>query len=239
MFAIALSELFQMVRNRAVLITTLIIPLFASAYFIYNRESFDSFGSNGYIGAMLVFTIGVFSLYAGSVTILAARRQNLFLKRLRSSAISDPAILSGLVTPISLVSLVQVGVILIVFGAVTVAPADLALLVVAIALLFAMALALGMATAGLTSSPEQAQVTSLPLSLGLIGVSVWVAATGTENLTVLKRLVPGGAATELVANAWDGGVPLEDSVILLVPTIGWVAIAIMIATRLFRWEPRQ
>lgn len=239
MFAIALSEIFQMVRNRAVLITTLIIPLLASAYFIYNRESFNNFGSSGYIGAMLVFTIGVFSLYAGSVTILAARRQNLFLKRLRSSAVSDPAILSGLVMPISLVSMVQVGVILIVFAAVTATPADLALLVVAIVAIFAMALALGMATAGLTSSPEQAQVTTLPLSLGLIGVSIWIAVTGTESMTVLKRLVPGGSATELVANAWDGGVPLEDSLILLAPTLAWVIVAVVIATKLFRWEPRR
>lgn len=239
MFAIALSELFQMFRNRAVLINTLIIPLLASVYFIYNREVFDTFGSNGHIGAMLVFTIGAFSLYAGSVTILAARRQNLLLKRLRSSAASDPAILSGLVTPITLVSLAQVGVILIAFAAVTDTPVDLVLLMVAIGAIFAMALALGMATAGLTSSPEQAQVTTLPLSLGLIGVSIWIAASGTESMTVLKRLVPGGAATELVANAWDGGVPLEDSLLLLVPTLGWVVVAIMIATRLFRWEPRR
>lgn len=239
MFAIALSEIFQMARNRAVLITTLIMPLLASAYFIYNRESFDTFGSSGYIGAMLIFTIGIFSLYAGSVTILAARRQNLFLKRLRSSAVSDPAILSGLVMPISLVSLAQVGVILVVFAAVTATPADLVLLVVAIVAIFAMALALGMATAGLTSSPEQAQVTTLPLSLGLIGVSIWIAVTGTESMTVLKRLVPGGSATELVANAWDGGVPLEDSLILLLPTLGWVAVAIIIATKMFRWEPRR
>lgn len=239
MFAIAQSELLQLVRNTAVLITTLIIPVVAAAYFIYNRELFDSFGSPGYAGAMLVFTIGVFSLYAGSVTTLAARRQNLFLKRLRSSAASDQAILSGLVAPIGVVSLVQVGVILTVFAAVTARPADLALLALAIAAIFAMALALGMATAGITTSPEQAQVTTLPLSLGLIAVSIWVAITGTEDLTLLKRLVPGGSATELVANAWDGGVPLADSLLLLIPTFSWVIVAIVIARRLFRWEPRR
>lgn len=62
MSAIALSELIQIVRNRAVLITTLIIPMAASAFFIYNRDMFDNYGSYGYIGAILVFTIGVFSL---------------------------------------------------------------------------------------------------------------------------------------------------------------------------------
>lgn len=239
MFAIALSELIQIVRNRAVLITTLIIPLVASAFFIYNRDMFENFGSYGYIGAILVFTIGVFSLYAGSVTILAARRQNLFLKRLRSAAASDPAILAGLVTPISVISLVQVGLILAVFASVSGRPAEIALLALAIVAIFAMALALGMATAGLTSSPEQAQVTTLPLSLGLIAVATWVAITGTESFTLLKRLVPGGAATELVANAWDGGVPLADSLLLLAPTFAWVIVAIVFATKMFRWEPRR
>src|SRR5690606_21260852 len=155
MFAIARSEFRQIVRNRAVLITTLIIPLASSAYFIFNRDMFENFDGNGYLGAILVFTIGVFSLYSGMVTILAARRQNLFLKRLRSAAAGDPALLAGLVTPISLISLLQVMLVLGVFAAVTTTPESLALLMLAIGATFAMALALGMATAGLTSSPEQ------------------------------------------------------------------------------------
>lgn len=239
MFAIARSEFRQIVRNRAVLITTLIIPLASSAYFIFNRDMFENFDGNGYLGAILVFTIGVFSLYSGMVTILAARRQNLFLKRLRSAAAGDPALLAGLVTPISLISLLQVMLVLGVFTTVTTTPESLALLMLAIGATFAMALALGMATAGLTSSPEQAQVTTLPISLGLIAVAVWVAITGTEDLTVLKRLVPGGSATELIANAWDGGAPLADSLILLVPTLSWVIVSIALAARMFRWEPRR
>lgn len=239
MFPIAQGELVQIFRNRAVLITTFIMPLAASAYFIFNRDMFENFGSYGYLAAILIFTIGAFSLYSGTVTILAARRQNLFLKRLRSTAAGDPAIVSGLVTPISVISLVQVGLILAVFAAVSGRPAEVGLLALAIAAIFAMALTLGMATAGLTSSPEQAQVTTLPLSLGLIAVATWVAITGTERLTLLKRLVPGGAATELVANAWDGGVPLADSLLLLAPTFGWVIVAIALAARLFRWEPRR
>jgi ABC-2 type transport system permease protein len=70
-------------------------------------------------------------------------------------------------------------------------------------------------------------------------VAGWVGVTGTGDLTLLKRLLPGGSATELVLNAWNGGVALTDSLILLAPTVAWVIVAIALASRLFRWEPRR
>lgn len=239
MFPIARSELVQILRNRSVLLTGLVMPLAASLYFIYFRDTFEEQGSLGYIGAVLVFTIGAFSLHATTVTTLAARRQNLFLKRLRSTAASDPAILSGLLLPISVISVVQVTVILGVFASVSGSPADVALLAVSVASAFVMMLALGLATAGVTRSPEHAQVTTLPLSLGIIAIASWVGITGTEQLAPLKLLLPGGSATELVVDSWNGGVPRTESLLLLAPTLAWVVVAIALATRLFRWEPRR
>ena len=90
----------------------------------------------------------------------------------------------------------------------------------------AMMAGLGLATAGLTNSPEHAQVTTLPVALGVIAVASWVGITGTEELAQVKRLLPGGAATELVLNAWNGGVAVTDSLILLAPTLAWVAVAV-------------
>lgn len=238
MFPIAQSELLQILRNRSVLVTGLIMPFAASAFFIARRDEFEEIGSLGYIAAVIVFTIAAFSLYATTVTTLAARRQTLFLKRLRSTAAGDAAILSGLVLPVGTISIVQVASILAVFGAVGGRPADIAILVVAIAAAFVMMLAFGVATAGFTRSPEHAQVTTLPLALGTLIVASWIGITGTESLTFVKRLLPGGAATELIVDAWNGGVALDDALLLLVPTIGWVVVAAVLAARLFRWEPR-
>ena len=232
MIPIAQSELLQLFRNRAVLITSLVMPVAVSVFFISYRDTFSGIGSLGYVAAVLVFTIAAFGLYATTVTTLAARRQNLFLKRLRSTAAGDATILSGLVLPVSVIATVQVGVILIVFASVGGAPADALLLV-------AMMLALAIATAGVTNSPEHAQVTTLPLSLGVIAVASWVGITGTESLALLKRMLPGGSATELIVNAWNGGVPLAESMLLLAPTLVWVLVAILLATQMFRWEPRR
>jgi ABC-2 type transport system permease protein len=239
MLSIAQSELLQLLRNRAVLISGLIMPVAASIFFIYYRDVFAEVGSLGYIGALLLFTITVFTLYATTVTTLAARRQSLFLKRLRSTAASDPVILSGLVLPVVALSLLQVALVLGVFATVGSAPADTILLLAAVVAAMVMMLALGIATAGVTNSPEHAQVTTLPLSLGIIAVASWVGIAGTESLATVKRLLPGGAATELVVNAWNGGVPLTDSLPLLAPTLAWIVVAIVLASRMFRWEPRR
>ncbi|GAA4210729.1 ABC transporter permease [Streptosporangium oxazolinicum] len=239
MLSIALSELVQIFRNRLVLVTSLIMPAAVSAVFIYQHEGFAALGSLGYIAAIIMFTVGAFGLYATAVTTLASRRQNLFLKRLRSTAAGDTDILAGLLLPVTVISLVQVTVIMTVLAAVAGEPDNVLLLAAAVVSMVVMMLGLGLATAGVTNSPEHAQVTTLPVSLGAIAVASWVGITGTEELTLLKRLLPGGSATELVLNAWNGGVPVGESLILLVPTLGWVVVSLVLASRIFRWEPRR
>ncbi|MFG2023236.1 ABC transporter permease [Streptomyces sp. NPDC048825] len=239
MLPIALGELIQIFRNRLVLLTSFIIPLAPCAFFIYRHEAFADLASLGYIAAVVVVTVGAFGLYTTTVTTLASRRQNLFLKRLRSTPASDAGILSGLLFPVTVLALVQVTAILTVLAAVAGEPTNVPLLVAAVLSTVVMMLGLGLATAGLTNSPEHAQVTTLPVSLGTIGVASWVGITGTEELTLLKRLLPGGSATELVLNAWNGGVPVADSLPLLLPTLSWVIVAVALASRLFRWEPRR
>jgi ABC-2 type transport system permease protein len=236
---IARSELIQIFRNRLVLVTSFVMPVAVSAFFIYRNDVFAAVGSLGYIAAIVMFTVAAFGLYTTAVTTLASRRQNLFLKRLRSTAAGDASILTGLLLPLTVIAVVQVAAIMTVLAAVTGRPANAGLLAVAVAATLLMMIGLALATAGLTNSPEHAQVTTLPVSLGVIAVASWVGITGTEDLTLVKRLVPGGAATELVLNAWNGGVAVADSLILLAPTLSWVVVAVALALRMFRWEPRR
>lgn len=132
----------QLFRNRLVLVTSLILPIAFSAFFISRHETFAQLGSLGYIAALTLFFITAIGLYTTTVTTLAARRQNLFLKRLRSTAASDSGILVGLLLPITTITTIQVGVILAVLGAVTGPPKNPLLLVVAT---IAMMVALGLA----------------------------------------------------------------------------------------------
>ncbi|MRJ77542.1 ABC transporter permease [Aeromicrobium sp. SMF47] len=239
MIEIARTELIQIFRNRLVLVTGLIIPVAFSVYVVHQRETFLDLGSLGYVAAIMMFVVLALGLYTTAVTTLASRRQDLFLKRLRSTAASDVNILAGLLAPLTVVALLQVGAMLAVLGVVATSPVHTWLLVVAVLATTSMMVALALATAGLTNSPEHAQVTTLPVTLAVIAVASWVGITDTENLAQLKRLLPGGSATELVVNAWEGGVPLDQSLLLLIPTVGWVAAAVALATRFFQWEPRR
>lgn len=239
MLSIAFGELIQIFRNRLVLVTSMVIPAAVGALFIRQHETFAEVGSLGYIAAIMMFTVGAFGLYTAAVTTLASRRQNLFLKRLRSTAAGDAGILSGLLLPVTAISLIQISVLMAVLSAVTGAPADPVLVAAAVLATMAMMIGLGLATAGLTNSPEHAQVTTLPVSLGAIAVATWVGMTGTEDLTMVKRLLPGGSATELAVDAWNGGASTADSLLLLAPTLAWIVVAVALASRLFRWEPRR
>ena len=239
MLVIARSELAQIFRNRLVLVTGLIIPVAVGALFLYRHEDFSENAGIGYIAAIVMYTVMAFGLYTTAVTTLASRRQNLFLKRLRSTAASDRDILTGLLAPVVTIAVLQVVAMLAVLGAVATRPARLLLLAVVLLATTAMMVGLALATAGLTSSPEHAQVTTLPVSLLVIAVASWVGLTGTEDLTVLKRALPGGSATELIGHAWSGSEPLGDSLRLLAPTLGWVVAATALARRLFRWEPSR
>ncbi|GAA1737394.1 ABC transporter permease [Aeromicrobium alkaliterrae] len=239
MLSIAYSELIQIFRNRAVLVTSFVMPIAVSAYFVYQHETFADLASLGYIAAIIVFTVGAFGLYTTTVTTLASRRQNLFLKRLRSTAAGDGSILAGLVVPAAVIAVVQIVGILAVFSSIAETPANVGLLAAGVVGTLAMMLGLGLATAGFTNSPEHAQVTTLPVSLGTIAVASWVGITGTEELTLLKRLLPGGSATELMTDAWNGGAAVGDSLMLLAPTAAWVVVAVALAAQYFRWEPRR
>lgn len=192
MFAIARSEMTQLVRNRLVAASSLFVPLAFSAVLIFNRENF---GGTAVAAALVLVTVTAMGTYITATTTLASRRQNLFLKRLRSTSAKDASILSGLVLPIALVNLVQAGVIVAILSVVGTPPVGVVAVVAAVVVLELMFVGAAIATAGLTNSPDHAQVTTLPLFVVALGAAMWVGLTGTEELAGVKRLLPGGAVT--------------------------------------------
>lgn len=242
---IAHSQLIQLFRNRLVLVTSFLRPVAACVFFASRHEVFAELGSLGCVAAMVLCTVAAFGVHASTVTTLVCRRQILFLERLRSTPTSDSAVLAFLALPVVALALVQVVVVLVVLAGVPDRPAHPALLGVAVAAVVAVAAAVtmmpafGAAVAGLTNSPEHAQVTALPVSLGAVAVTNRVGLTGTAEPTVWQRLLPGGCAGELVLAALHGGTPVSESLLLLGPTLGWVTTGVVLASRLFRWEPRH
>jgi len=233
MFAIAQSELRMLVRNRLVAACAILIPLALGAFFIFSGNE-----GAGAITAVLVVMIMVsMGVYITATTTLAARRQTLFLKRLRSGVVSDAGIIAGLVAPIVAISVVQVSAVLAVLAFTDEPPQVIWPVVVGVLLAEVMFTGLALATAGVTNSPEHAQVTTLPFFFLSVGVSMWVVFTGVEELAWVKRALPGGGVTELILAGWSGG-DIHNALVLILPSLAWAAIAVFAARSMFRWEPR-
>jgi len=234
MIPIALAELRMLVRNRLVLFCAVLIPLAFGAFLILNDTGTGGAGAIATLQITIMIAMGV---YVSGTTTLAARRQTLMLKRMRSGAISDGAILTGLVVPLVVVSVIQIALVLSILSFTAGAPANAVLLIIAVLLTEVMFVGFALATAGVTNSPEHAQVTTLPLFFATIAIAFWVMTTGTAELTWVKRLLPGGGIAELIGAAWNGGASV-DLLALLLPSVVWVIAAMYFARTMFKWEPR-
>jgi ABC-2 type transport system permease protein len=234
--SIATAELRMMLRNRTVALCALLVPLAFGGFLLFGGGA-DAPGAAGMLAGVQVIGMVGMGVYVTATTTLAARRQTLFLKRMRGGALSDRGILAGLVLPLVVVSLAQLAVVLGVLSS-RAAPEHVWLLVVAVLLAEAMFVGFALATAGFSTSSEHAQYTTLPLFFVTLGVAIWFQLSGADDLLWLKRALPGGGLAELISLAWNGG-DLGLLPVLLLPTLGWAVLGAVAAARFFRWEPRR
>lgn len=235
MWNLVRAEIVQLWRHRIVALSAVAAPLIFAGVLLATRDQYDSAGS---VAAMQVAVMASLGVYVTATTALAARRQHLFLKRLRTTPLSPSAIVAGMVLPSVLLSLIQTGIVLAVLAAVGSAPGNLGVVVAGVVALNLILGLLAVATSGVTSSPDHAQVTTLPIFLLVVGGAIWVAITGTTDQAGLKRLTPGGSISELVMQGWAGA-PVGDVAPLVGPIVAWVVVGAVLARSTFRWEPRS
>lgn len=236
MIAIALSELRMLIRNRLVALSALAVPLGIGVLLIWRGDTVA--GGTASAAMLQILVMAGMGLYVTATTTLAARRQTLMLKRLRSGTASDPVVLTGLLLPVVLINVAQITVVLIALAVTSTPPENPALVVVAIILAQMMFSGFAFATAGITTSPEHAQFTTLPIFLLATGVGLWVALTGLGELLWAKLALPGGAIAYLTTTGWsglDGG----QVAIAVGAALAWSFVAVLVASLMFRWEPRR
>ena len=237
MLPIAQAELRMLWRNKVVAACAILMPLAFAVLLIVMRDRFG--GEGGTIAALQIIVMAGFGVYITATTTLAARRQTLLLKRLRSTAITDGAILGGLLLPVITLNVVQLLIVLTAMVATGEFPANGWLVALHVAVVELMFLALALATWGLTSTPEQAQITTMPVFILALGTAMWITLTGSGSQLAVQRALPGGASVEAIVGAWSGTVPGIQGLLLTLPTLAWALAGLLAAIRLFRWEPRH
>lgn len=235
MIALARAEFLVLIRSPLTLVNAVLFPVAAGiGWLLLARDA--GRGTGGDAAAMQVIMLLCFTTYAGATTALVARRQEFVLKRLRSTALSGAGLFAGLLAPYATLGMVQsallVGVTATAGGT---PPARWWPVVAGVLAGTGLAAVLAVATAALTPLPELAQLTTVPVSLGLFGGGMWLLGSG--SIGPLMLAVPGVPVAELIRLAWrPGGGWAVPCLLAIAVTTGLAAI---VATRRFRFDPRS
>jgi ABC-2 type transport system permease protein len=230
---LARSELVLLRRSPLALANAVLLPVGAGlGWMLLARDS--AAGLTADAVAMQVLLLLGCTPYLQAVTMLAGRRQERVLKRLRESALTPVGAWAGLLAPLVLLVLVQTVLLIAVTMAAGVEPpARWWPLVLAVLLGTACVAVLAVVTSVVTPAPELAQLTTVPVFLALFGGGIWVLQ-GSE----WAFLLPGGALTELIRMAWQPGTAWLDGWRDVAVIVAVAAGAGLLAWRHFRWDPR-
>ncbi|WP_165367542.1 ABC transporter permease [Phytoactinopolyspora endophytica] len=252
--ALSRAELRLLVRNKTAMITALAMPvlLVVSVFGSVGDTAEEHMELGSFIVVSLIGFALLFVVYYNLVTAYVARREDLVLKRLRTSEATDIEILTGTAVPGLAIALGQVLVAVVAAVALLDLGAPVNPLLVMIAFLggAAVFVLLAAASTAFTRTAETAQVSTLPvvmvsmvLSGSLVPIDVYPDAV--QNAAQYLPLSPVVELTRLgLEGTADGSAPVgfaDTFVEALAPSailLAWLYLGVYAARRWFRWEPR-
>jgi ABC-2 type transport system permease protein len=243
--ALIRTELTLLRRDTTAWTTAVAIPFILGAIWALNDPPFGE-GLSAVIVLQVVMLL-VFTLHTVGTMTLSSRREQLLLKRWRTSQASATSVVAGIIGVLAALLVLQ-GVALTAITAAISGQAPASALVLAVGVLVGVAMvgALTFVVAAFTRSAEHAMITTFPVIVLLTGGSVWTLMRPFDALDWPVLALPGGAVTQLLRLGWDGpaGAAGGASAWLLqaAPSIAATALLTVLATaaavRCFRWEPR-
>lgn len=245
--ALGRSNWTLMVRNRTTMLYAFALPLFPLVLlFTAQRGGGDANAGVAAIGTTLVMAL-TFPGYYNLLSMFVTRRDELVLKRLRTGEVRDRELLVSMALPggaiVMAVAVICVPVAL--AGGLDL-PLNPVLLLLGVLLAIVTFAAFALWTAAWTRNAEAAQLTSGPvILLAFLGFTV---PAFPEAFHRYLELLPGAAVNELLRVAWfgqeQGGASLSfletwgASAQPLLVLLAWTALAVALARRSLRWEPR-
>ncbi|NED98589.1 ABC transporter permease [Phytoactinopolyspora halotolerans] len=252
--AMSRAEVRLLTRNTMAMVTALAMPALL-VVFTY-ATSDDAVGERMELGSFITVAMTgfvlLFVVYYNLVSSYVARREELVLKRLRTSEATDFEILAGTAVPALLIGMVQVILVAVASAALLDlgVPVNPILVVVGVLGGAAVFVLLAAASTAFTRTVESAQVSTLPLVLVSMVLSGMMVPLDTypDMLGDAARLLPLTPVVELIQLGLEGtdgtaaaadftgtfSEALAPSAVLLV----WIYLGVYAVRRWFRWEPR-
>lgn len=243
---LARFNLLLMARNRTTLIYGFGMPLIPLLLLFVLPETTPQAGVAG-LTLTLVMAL-IFPGYYNLLSMFVTRRDELVLKRLRTGEVRDAELVASMALPGVAITVGVVALAVpITYAAGFELPRNPLLLLVAVLVACVTFAALAIWTASWTRTAESAQLTSGPVMLLALAGSF--TAGLPESVTRVTDLLPGAAINDLLMVAWFGREPDElDRVGWLqgfveagpgfAVLVAWAVLALVLATRSLRWEPR-
>ncbi len=238
-------------RNRLAFFYAVLLPLLPLALLFIGERGAPSGGAGAITTTLL--TIALFPVFYNVLAQFVSRRDELVLKRMRTGQTRDAELLASIALPgvISalLLSAVAVPVAAALGQQLPVNPLLYAALAVLAAVMFT---AFAYWTAAWTKNAEAAQLTSMPIILvASLGPLTNTLPDMPDRLRDVLSLTPGAAMSDLVRIGWFGldGQDATTSTLTFAETWGqaagpllaiavWTCLAVILARRSMRWEPR-
>ena len=239
-------------RNRLAFFYATVLPLLPLALLLTGERGSELVGANAIVTMFL--TIALFPVYYNVLSQFVNRRDELVLKRMRTGETRDVELIVSIALPGVIAALV-LGTIAVPIAAalgqsLPVNPVLYAAAVVSAAVMFT---ALAYWTAAWTRNAEAAQLTSMPIILlASVGPLTATIPEMSDTLRSILERTPGSAMAELVRAGWFGldGPGAESTTLSFAETwsqaggpllviAAWTTVAVVLAKRSMRWEPRS
>jgi len=245
-------NLVLLTRNRLAFVYAVVMPLLPLLLLLTGDRGAPSVGASAITTMLLV--VGLFPVYYNVLAQFVSRRDELVLKRMRTGEVRDAELVASIALP-GVASALAMSVL-----AVPVAvaldqelPVNALLYLAGAVLAVVMFSAFAFWTAAWTRSAESAQLTSLPIIFIVSFGPLFTSIPGLPDvLRDLAELTPGSAMSEMVRVGWfglDGQDATKTTLDFaetwsaaagpLVVMVAWTLIAISLARRSMRWEPRS
>lgn len=235
-----------MVRNRLTLIYALVLPLSALLVLVPARGAGDEVAAGP--AATTVLMALLFPVYYSVLSMFVTRRDELVLKRLRTGEARDLELVVSMALPgvvITVVTTVVAAVVVALLGWSW--PVNPLLLLVGVLVATATFAALAVWTASWTQNAEAAQLTSAPVLV--LAIAGTLRPLLPDDWHRWVDLTPGAAVLRLVEVSWFAREPGTGETVTMLGTwwpslqpilvlVAWTALAVALARRSLRWEPR-
>jgi ABC-2 type transport system permease protein len=233
---IAGAELRMLTRSVPALLMGAVLPTALGLLIVWAEHDTGRAGRGTATGLQLAALLALTTYGAGTTTLVSRRTQSV-LKRLRTSGASDAAVLAGMLLPIALLTLVQTLIVVVAGGGRWPGQAWAPLAALGGGMLVAALFAV--LTSGWTPAPELGQLTTVPLSLTLLGGAFWAARTPGPEVDQWLLVLPGVPVTQLARLGWDEpGMTTADGLAAAAALLIVAAAVTPLAVRAMRWDPR-